>query len=176
MRRPSRAVVMLSPGSSGSAHPTVSTRARGQPPPRSLRSPSKRKCSRHFVQAPPAFAMIRYELRDVGPEAGLVMPVPQVDKFVHYHVFEEFRASHNQPPVESQRPIRAAASPAALLFPDEHRPGDETGAKRPICGHRCEDRKSTRLNSSHSQISYAVFCLKKKNNKKIHDHRNTPHH
>src|SRR2546430_8598549 len=27
-----------------------------------------------------------------------------------------------------------------------------------------KDRKSTRLNSSHSQISYAVFCLKKKNN------------
>src|SRR2546430_8740640 len=27
---------------------------------------------------------------------------------------------------------------------------------------RAEDRKSTRLNSSHSQISYAVFCLKKK--------------
>src|SRR3712207_8320966 len=30
------------------------------------------------------------------------------------------------------------------------------------------DRKSTRLNSSHANISYAVFCLKKK--KKIHDH------
>src|SRR5688572_30880225 len=29
-----------------------------------------------------------------------------------------------------------------------------------------EDRKSTRLNSSHSQISYAVFCLKKKNKNK----------
>src|SRR2546430_9926093 len=28
--------------------------------------------------------------------------------------------------------------------------------------HRTGDRKSTRLNSSHSQISYAVFCLKKK--------------
>src|SRR5688572_32757050 len=28
------------------------------------------------------------------------------------------------------------------------------------------DRKSTRLNSSHSQISYAVFCLKKKNHRK----------
>src|SRR2546430_7225502 len=27
--------------------------------------------------------------------------------------------------------------------------------------HQLEDRKSTRLNSSHSQISYAVFCLKK---------------
>src|SRR2546430_3526905 len=29
-----------------------------------------------------------------------------------------------------------------------------------------EDRKSTRLNSSHSQISYAVFCLKKKTHKR----------
>src|SRR2546427_4502570 len=29
--------------------------------------------------------------------------------------------------------------------------------------HLLQDRKSTRLNSSHSQISYAVFCLKKKN-------------
>src|SRR6478672_13122807 len=29
---------------------------------------------------------------------------------------------------------------------------------------RREDRKSTRLNSSHDQISYAVFCLKKTNN------------
>src|SRR5256886_7868401 len=30
------------------------------------------------------------------------------------------------------------------------------------------DRKSTRLNSSHSQISYAVFCLKKKKIKNLH--------
>src|SRR5699024_11944360 len=30
-----------------------------------------------------------------------------------------------------------------------------------------EDRKSTRLNSSHVSISYAVFCLKKKNNNKL---------
>src|SRR2546430_5749443 len=33
---------------------------------------------------------------------------------------------------------------------------------RIVCGAQ-GDRKSTRLNSSHSQISYAVFCLKKKN-------------
>src|SRR2546430_13475912 len=33
------------------------------------------------------------------------------------------------------------------------------------------DRKSTRLNSSHSQISYAVFCLKKKNSRRYHIHR-----
>src|SRR5256886_12839330 len=34
---------------------------------------------------------------------------------------------------------------------------------RPDKGVYYRDRKSTRLNSSHSQISYAVFCLKKKN-------------
>src|SRR2546427_2103935 len=41
-------------------------------------------------------------------------------------------------------------------------------------GH--QDRKSTRLNSSHSQISYAVFCLKKKKNKttKHKTHKSRP--
>src|SRR2546430_10234136 len=33
-----------------------------------------------------------------------------------------------------------------------------------------EDRKSTRLNSSHSQISYAVFCLKKKHKESTTEH------
>src|SRR3712207_8151076 len=32
-----------------------------------------------------------------------------------------------------------------------------------------QDRKSTRLNSSHANISYAVFCLKKKNNTRMRD-------
>src|SRR5205085_5058423 len=36
---------------------------------------------------------------------------------------------------------------------------------RPRPASTLPDRKSTRLNSSHSQISYAVFCLKKKKNK-----------
>src|SRR3712207_6998342 len=35
---------------------------------------------------------------------------------------------------------------------------------------RRRDRKSTRLNSSHANISYAVFCLKKKN-KRLHSHQ-----
>src|SRR2546430_7432614 len=37
------------------------------------------------------------------------------------------------------------------------------------------DRKSTRLNSSHSQISYAVFCLKKKN-LRVHEGAGGDHH
>src|SRR3989475_4873163 len=36
-----------------------------------------------------------------------------------------------------------------------------------ISNIREKDRKSTRLNSSHSQISYAVFCLKKKKNREL---------
>src|SRR5437588_7800830 len=38
------------------------------------------------------------------------------------------------------------------------------------CGKKNLDRKSTRLNSSHTVISYAVFCLKKKKKKKQKDH------
>src|SRR2546427_5070490 len=52
--------------------------------------------------------------------------------------------------------------------------GPITGAAKPKrldqlsrgASHSHPDRKSTRLNSSHSQISYAVFCLKKKKKKK----------
>src|SRR2546429_3434669 len=45
----------------------------------------------------------------------------------------------------------------------------DAGASRPAAGgaarrHRDRDRKSTRLNSGHGYISYAVFCLKKKQN------------
>src|SRR2546427_7944021 len=40
--------------------------------------------------------------------------------------------------------------------------GSTRAARSRIRARRVVDRKSTRLNSSHSQISYAVFCLKKK--------------
>src|SRR5688572_31485322 len=53
-------------------------------------------------------------------------------------------------------------------------PDDERSAGRPaIVLSHMGDRKSTRLNSSHSQISYAVFCLKKKNKKRNKMHDNT---
>src|SRR2546427_4731830 len=45
-----------------------------------------------------------------------------------------------------------------------HRPPGAGGPERGPRGRLDQDRKSTRLNSSHSQISYAVFCLKKKKN------------
>src|SRR5690606_41342075 len=40
------------------------------------------------------------------------------------------------------------------------------GAIELVLDHAGQDRKSTRLNSSHVKISYAVFCLKKKKNKR----------
>src|SRR2546428_7363858 len=47
----------------------------------------------------------------------------------------------------------------------EQPPQAHLGQKLPDeIGIKIGDRKSTRLNSSHDQISYAVFCLKKKNN------------
>src|SRR5256885_14395859 len=46
---------------------------------------------------------------------------------------------------------------------ENHAPSSDTGGRPARCR---ADRKSTRLNSSHLVISYAVFCLKKKKNKK----------
>src|SRR5438309_11960954 len=78
-----------------------------------------------------------------------------------------------------QQPPRSTLFPYTTLFRSgegtSHRSGVEVGG-RSVCDPRlrrgrstraradgrARDRKSTRLNSSHSSISYAVFCLKKK--------------
>src|SRR2546430_6837191 len=73
-----------------------------------------------------------------------------------------------------RRPPRSTLFPYTTLFrsprrrTNESQPAQRRG-KRRLLGRQLragrgirEDRKSTRLNSSHSQISYAVFCLKKK--------------
>src|SRR2546430_5596067 len=49
------------------------------------------------------------------------------------------------------------------------------GDPEPSLDGKHGDRKSTRLNSSHSQISYAVFCLKKKNKARTTFSRRTTH-
>src|SRR2546430_7101830 len=83
-----------------------------------------------------------------------------------------------------RRPPRSTLFPYTTLFRshperDPHLPGGVDGVhqrqeEQEVLEHfegaqhrafrrdRPQDRKSTRLNSSHSQISYAVFCLKKK--------------
>src|SRR3712207_7289290 len=54
------------------------------------------------------------------------------------------------------------ASGNKYAFGDDANPQYITGSTPTSMGN--EDRKSTRLNSSHANISYAVFCLKKKKN------------
>src|SRR6266478_8462523 len=61
-----------------------------------------------------------------------------------------------------RRPSGRLSSLRSLTHPAQS-PPREQGRVVTVGG---EDRKSTRLNSSHSQISYAVFCLKKKKKKK----------
>src|SRR5438105_6011240 len=76
-----------------------------------------------------------------------------------------------------RRPPRSTLFPYTTLFRSPAIPGAELGitsdgffelASRPervaVVGSSYIDRKSTRLNSSHEWISYAVFCLKKKTN------------
>src|SRR3712207_9190700 len=55
----------------------------------------------------------------------------------------------------------------ALSPPSEH-PCTHGAHSLPVCWPTRKDRKSTRLNSSHANISYAVFCLKKKK-KLVHE-------
>src|SRR2546430_8989056 len=76
-----------------------------------------------------------------------------------------------------RRPPRSTLFPYTTLFRSQRDGHGCSGAERSqqqfvgsrpsvgsTGGDRLVDRKSTRLNSSHSQISYAVFCLKKKKN------------
>src|SRR5256886_4049330 len=62
----------------------------------------------------------------------------------------------------SRRIMRATAGWWLLIMVSESPPGTRTFRRSLPSPARASDRKSTRLNSSHLQISYAVFCLKKK--------------
>src|SRR2546421_4045414 len=92
-----------------------------------------------------------------------------------------------------RRPPRSTLFPYTTLFRSprgaSRDPGDGRDDHRRRCGARRAagrhpaakrrggrlggDRKSTRLNSSHDQISYAVFCLKKKKKKEITSEKTT---
>src|SRR3712207_7965478 len=70
-----------------------------------------------------------------------------------YRAAEEIRSPHER---------SAAFARLILSLPDEKRRLAANKILTPAQSIGYEDRKSTRLNSSHANISYAVFCLKKK--------------
>src|SRR3712207_8539964 len=66
---------------------------------------------------------------------------------------------HDALPISGPRPADARDAVGAQAA---RRPDDRGGRHAPAAAVLLADRKSTRLNSSHANISYAVFCLKKK--------------
>src|SRR3712207_8941978 len=87
---------------------------------------------------------------------------PRSTLFPYTTLFRSLVRAHRVGPARRQQPIaldrvRVDAIDEAAEEGDEDVEADDRRAD--------EDRKSTRLNSSHANISYAVFCLKKKKTK-----------
>src|SRR5690554_7790620 len=94
-----------------------------------------------MIRRPPRSTLFPYTTLFRSVELGAVHVLPHPE-----HLHRAARGGREDDGVVRQ--VRAG-----LLVPD-------VGLKR--VGHPLQDRKSTRLNSSHVRISYAVFCLKKK--------------
>src|SRR2546430_13543264 len=71
-----------------------------------------------------------------------------------------FRSRAGTSPQDQLHELVVAEARLGREVAQRRRPHRERRGERPVAAP--VDRKSTRLNSSHSQISYAVFCLKKK--------------
>src|SRR5205085_9421415 len=94
----------------------------------------------------------------------MIRPTPRSTLFPYTTLFRsDLRAKRHIVTEDAKRRLTLHdATPQSVfgLIPDnEH------------CIPTLRDRKSTRLNSSHSQISYAVFCLKKKIKNKMRPHK-----
>src|SRR3712207_7438843 len=76
-----------------------------------------------------------------------------------------FRSVHGQPVAAGRAGLEDDAVHHGVLRGVHRGREVDAGVQRPPARAEAagEDRKSTRLNSSHANISYAVFCLKKKN-------------
>src|SRR2546422_2365947 len=101
----------------------------------------------------------------------MIRPPPRSTLFPYSTLFRSVIPARSREPPQRRR---ERLSPCLYLPFDIHAPGPEPVRLGPLVDDRRDapvrapargyrDRKSTRLNSSHGYISYAVFCLKKKN-------------
>src|SRR6266550_5586777 len=120
-------------------------RGEHQPPPHQLRLPEEDGGERD-----PDERLDRDERRDHGDPAAVVR-------------LEEADVRRTEEHACGQERDPATADPLPRPNGDQHGSAEQR-RRRGHCG-RHRDRKSTRLNSSHGYISYAVFCLKKKKKK-----------
>src|SRR5207245_9920560 len=102
---------------------------------------------------------------------SLILPPPSSSLFPYTTLF---RSRLVNPAVLRQRDLLVRAGVDVedaeddhelFVLPDRYIEGLVRDRDREDDGILSQDRKSTRLNSSHGSISYAVFCLKKKNNR-----------
>src|SRR2546427_7502159 len=95
-----------------------------------------------------------------------VFAVREGERAIGHRVIARIRGATQSRPVQCRKTDSSAQGPEV-----KHRHCNRAGAFVGVVIGRAKreerqgDRKSTRLNSSHSQISYAVFCLKKKKKK-----------
>src|SRR3712207_8453892 len=101
-------------------------------------------------------------IRDIGVTGVQTCALP-ISALASLVLASLARALRQAVPSQPQRPQYASPSSAAYHTPPRSYPS--ACHTNPHAGHSISDRKSTRLNSSHANISYAVFCLKKKYNR-----------
>src|SRR5690606_41250696 len=97
-----------------------------------------------------------------------VTPAFLFDRHAHHRELHSFPTRRSSDLRQGRVDRRQRADPVELLRRDR-RPPPRRRLRHPGrlgAAPLAADRKSTRLNSSHVKISYAVFCLKKKNNKR----------
>src|SRR5437762_7331390 len=96
--------------------------------------------------------------------------------FLIFHLLFFFFLLTRRPPRSTLFPyttlFRSCARSIEDLLDEAEQPVAQRELRLWILGSRAQDRKSTRLNSSHRCISYAGFCLKKKKIEIIDDHCN----
>src|SRR3712207_8484031 len=92
---------------------------------------------------------------------------PRSTLFPYTTLFRSSASSRHDASPTGERSVHGEAAGVAAVS-DQPETRDRCGRENVdtagSSGRRSRDRKSTRLNSSHANISYAVFCLKKKKN------------
>src|SRR5688572_31725487 len=95
---------------------------------------------------------------------------PRSTLFPYTTLFRSSPFELSRRPVPDLHPVAHEVGRNHLGAPGDQRRAAASRPRRALAQRRQEDRKSTRLNSSHSQISYAVFCLKKKKLHHVQSH------